>query len=38
VTDWPAWPPAQDRAMDSNTMERERGITIFSKTTSFLHK
>jgi GTP-binding protein len=29
---------SQERAMDSNTMERERGITIFSKTTAFLYK
>lgn len=27
-----------DRAMDSNSMERERGITILSKYTSFMYK
>eukprot|EP00879_Flechtneria_rotunda_P027547 GHRR01029515.1.p1 GENE.GHRR01029515.1~~GHRR01029515.1.p1 ORF type:complete len:442 (+),score=127.91 GHRR01029515.1:889-2214(+) len=28
----------QDRAMDSTSMERERGITILSKYTSFMYK
>jgi GTP-binding protein len=28
----------QERVLDSNSMERERGITIFSKYTSFLYK
>eukprot|EP00878_Enallax_costatus_P027549 GHUV01029677.1.p1 GENE.GHUV01029677.1~~GHUV01029677.1.p1 ORF type:complete len:131 (+),score=27.74 GHUV01029677.1:316-708(+) len=28
----------QDRAMDSNSMERERGITILSKYTSFMYE
>jgi GTP-binding protein len=27
-----------ERAMDSNSMERERGITILSKYTSFMYK
>ena len=28
----------EDRAMDSNDIERERGITILSKTTSVMYK
>lgn len=28
----------QDRAMDSNSLERERGITILSKYTSFMYR
>ena len=28
----------QDRAMDSNDIERERGITILAKTTSVMYK
>ena len=28
----------QDRVMDSNAIERERGITIFSKNASFMYK
>jgi GTP-binding protein len=27
-----------DRAMDSNDLERERGITILAKVTSIMHK
>lgn len=29
---------SEDRAMDSNTLEKERGITILSKYTSFMYK
>jgi GTP-binding protein len=29
---------SQDRVMDSNSLERERGITILSKYTSFAYK
>ncbi|MBO8428272.1 MAG: GTP-binding protein, partial [Firmicutes bacterium] len=28
----------EDRAMDSNAIERERGITILAKTTSVIYK